>query len=309
MLVPMTADSPSQPDTARPGPFALLRAMRPIQWSKNVLLAVPIITGHAWHDPTRLINLLLAFVGFSLAASSVYLVNDVIDREDDRNHPVKRNRPIASGAVSVSIALFTAALLLGAAVVVGLRIHGWFLELMLAYVVIAMSYTLYFKTKPILDAIFLAGLYTHRIIIGGEATDLFPTPWLLAFSMFIFLSLALAKRHAELTLKELAGDKPSANRGYTHADIPMLAAAGLASGYSAVMVLALYINSKMGDPFYALPRLLWFICPLLIYWITRLWLLSNRGKLRDDPLMFTLTDRVSWLVGALAVATVVVATG
>jgi len=245
----------------------------------------------------------------SLAASAVYLVNDVIDREDDRRHPTKRQRPIASGAVSVPIALAAAALLLGAAIVIGLRIEGWFIELMLAYIVIATSYSMYFKRKPILDAIFLAGLYTHRIVIGGEAVDLFPTPWLLAFSMFIFLSLAFAKRHAELQLRATAGERPSVNRGYTTGDLPLLAAAGIASGYAGVLVLALYINSKMGDPFYELPRLLWLICPLLIYWITRVWLLSHRGKLRDDPLMFTLTDRASWLVMALAVATVVVATG
>jgi len=314
-MEPTTAparDDPTEPTShtpARRRPLALLRAMRPTQWSKNVLLAVPILTGHEWANPDKWLMLLPAFVSFCLAASSVYLVNDVLDAADDRNHPRKRRRPIAAGDVTAPTALIAAALLLAAAIGIGAMLPGWFVELLIAYLILTTSYSLYFKRKPVLDAIFLAGLYTHRIVIGGEATGLFPTPWLLAFGMFMFLSLAFAKRHAELTMIRDAGREPSAGRGYRLVDLPLLLIAGLASGYAGVMVFALYINSITGDPFYELPQLLWFICPLLIYWITRMWLMSNRGELHDDPLLFTLTDRLSWFVGACIVALVVVASG
>jgi len=299
-----TTDAPP-----RSRPLALLRAMRPIQWSKNVLLAVPILTGHEWANPDTWLVLLPAFVSFSLAASSVYLVNDVVDRDDDRQHPRKRRRPIASGAVSVPTALIAAAALFVVAVTIGAMLPGWFLELLIAYLILTTGYSFFFKRKPVLDAIFLAGLYTHRIVIGGEATGLFPTPWLLAFSMFMFLSLAFAKRHAELMMIQKAGRDLPAGRGYRIEDLPLLLIGGIAAGYAGVMVFALYINSIADDPFYQLPQLLWFICPLLVYWITRLWFLSNRGGLHDDPLLFTLTDRLSWFVIACTVVLVVVAAG
>jgi len=299
----------SRPGSIKSQPLALLQGMRPVQWLKNLLLAVPLVTAHEWANLDKLTALLVAFVSFSLAASSVYLVNDVIDAQHDRLHPTKRNRPIASGRLSVPVALVAALVLIGAAVGIAYFVRGWFLELLLVYLVLTASYSFYFKSKPVLDAIFLAGLYTHRIVIGGEAIDEFPTPWLLAFSMFMFLSLALAKRHAELTLMQAAGKEAPANRGYHTRDIPLLAAAGIAAGYAGVMVFALYINSITNAQFYELPQLLWFICPLLIYWITRIWLLSNRGRLRDDPLMFTVTDRVSWFIGLCSVMLVVIAAG
>lgn len=302
-----TADQPTQTSARGFNPLALLRAMRPHQWSKNALLALPLVTGHAWGDTDRLVQLIMAIAAYSLAASSVYLVNDTLDREHDRAHPTKCNRPIASGALGVPAALIATVFIVAGAAALALAVSRAFAMLLLGYVVLSTAYSMYLKRKTVIDVILLAGLYTLRIIAGGLAVGLFPTPWLLAFSAFFFLSLALGKRYAELGDAESRGELRIAGRGYRPGDLQLLSTAGLSSGYLAVVVFALYVSYPDVAMQYNSPLLLWLILPLLLYWLTRFWLLTTRGEMRSDPVLFTMTDRISWLALALTGAIVVVA--
>ncbi|UGQ45490.1 UbiA family prenyltransferase [Massilia endophytica] len=283
----------------------LLRAMRPHQWVKNLLLFVPLMAAHLALQPESLLAGLLAFLCFGLCASSVYLLNDLLDVADDRHHHSKRRRPFASGALPLHYGLLGAPLLLAAAFGLAATLLPWqFGAALGAYYVLTLAYSLRFKRVMALDTITLALLYTLRLIAGAFAFAVPLTSWLLAFSMFIFLSLALVKRFAELKRQLGRGTRHerARGRGYTTGDLDMLSSLGAASGYLSVMVLALYINDSATAAMYRRPQLIWLACPLLLHWITRTWLITHRGNMHDDPVVFAMKDRTSLMVGGLFAA-------
>jgi 4-hydroxybenzoate polyprenyltransferase len=278
-----------------------IEALRLHQWAKNVLLFVPLLSSHQVTQPGALASIATAFVLFGLCASSVYLLNDFIDVRSDRQHPTKRFRPYAVGDLSARAVLSVAPLLaivsfLGS----WLLLPSEFTAALTAYYLLTIAYSTVLKRVMMLDVVVLAMLYTLRIIAGVGAFGGNLTFWLLAFSMFIFVSLALAKRYGELLEARAAGTTSQPRgRGYLTGDLEMIAALGSASGYLSVMVLALYIQDESTTALYRHPQWIWFACPLLLFWISRTWLLTHRGQMHQDPVVFALTNRVSLLTGAL----------
>lgn len=289
---------------------ALWKALRPYQWVKNLLLFLPLVMAHHWGDAEKLRDVVLAFIAFSLAASSAYVLNDLKDLEADRRHPVKRNRPFAAGRLSPGTGIFMAlgALLVAFGISVPL-LPVKFTGMLTLYVVLTLAYSFYLKQKLLVDVFMLAGLYTHRVLAGGAAISIDVTPWLLAFCIFFFLSLAFAKRYAELRRVQNSPGTQMHGRAYQVEDIEIVANVGPTSGYMAVLVLALYVNSSTAETLYARPFLLWLVCPLILYWVTRVWFLARRGHLTEDPLLFSLKDRISLLVVAVMAVLIVLATG
>jgi 4-hydroxybenzoate polyprenyltransferase len=276
-------------------------ALRLHQWLKNLLIFVPLLVSHRMGAPNLLAAGVVAFVLFGLCASSAYLLNDLLDVNSDRRHVSKRNRPLAAGLVSSRSAACCSAILLICAFGGALWILPWqFTVAMAAYYVVTVTYSLWLKRLMIVDVVTLAMLYTLRIIAGTLLFHLVMTFWMLAFSMFIFLSLAFVKRHAELLGARNKGDtdRPG-GRGYFADDLSMISSLGAASGYLSVMVLALYIQDPNTAALYRNPRIIWLACPLLLYWISRVWVLAHRGEMYDDPVVFAIRDRVSLLVGVL----------
>jgi 4-hydroxybenzoate polyprenyltransferase len=283
-----------------------LKVLRPHQWVKNVLIFLPLLLSHQLLEPGKLENALLAFVAFSLAASAGYVLNDLLDLAADRAHPSKKHRPFAAGLVPILYGLPLFVVLVSLSLLVSLWWLPWFFTAMLAlYLLLTITYSFYIKHKLIIDVIVLGGLYTLRILAGGIAVSVPPSSWLLAFSMFFFISLAFLKRYIELL--HLYDQKVIKNRGYEVGDIEMVANVGTTSGYLAVLVFALYINSEKVAELYQSPAILWIICPILLYWITRIWFLAKRQLLLDDPVQFALTDKMSWLVVACIIVFVVLA--
>lgn len=277
----------------------LVRALRPHQWAKNVLLFVPLVMAHRLFDVVGLGLLALAFVAFSLAASFVYVVNDLLDLPSDRRHPRKCRRPFASGRVPIPHGLGLAAGLLAASAALSAALSGDLLLLVGAYVVTSLCYTVRLKRTLMIDVIVLSGLYTLRLFAGGVVAGVTLSPWLLAFSMFFFLSLAFAKRYVELSGCGLASADRLPGRGYAPVDLDIIRSVGPTSGYLAVLVVCLYIHDGTTAAAYRHPERLWWICPALLYWITRVWFLAQRGELHDDPVLFALKDRRSLLTGVL----------
>jgi 4-hydroxybenzoate polyprenyltransferase/phosphoserine phosphatase len=287
---------------------AAAKLMRPHQWAKNVLLFVPLILAHQWFDLGRILSVLLAFVSFSLSASAVYVLNDLLDLEADRKHPTKRNRPLAAGRLSIphGIALFGA--LLTAGITIPLCFLSWtFVGMLAGYLVLTTAYSVHLKREPILDVFVLAGLYTHRILSGGIAANVLVSGWLLAFAVFFFLSLALAKRYAELARASTEDRSTLDRRGYIVEDLGLIQALGPTTGYMAVLTFCLYINASDILGLYRTPTLLWGICLVLFYWITRVWFLARRRLLHEDPVIFATRDRVSYLCGGVVVAFLILA--
>ncbi len=276
------------PDTGR----SYLSALRPHQWLKNILVFLPIMSAQAY-DSITLIKALLAFAAFSLVSSSGYVFNDLMDLRADRAHPRKSARPFASGRVPISLGTALVPLLL----LVGLglaALAGWAtLGIIALYFVLTTLYSLFLKRRAIADICTLAGLYTLRIIAGGLATGLGLSVWLLSFSMFFFFSLAAVKRQAELVDMNARGIKEARRRGYKVDDLPMVSQISVASGFVSVLVMALYINSPGVQQLYSAPWLLWGICLMLLYWISRIVLVTHRGKMHDDPIVYALKDRTS----------------
>lgn len=308
--LPFDAGAPGDPgarDAA--GPLAaFVRACRPRQWAKNLLLAVPVFVGQQWDEPAHWIALAIAFACFGVTASGTYLVNDLFDLRADRAHPTKRGRPLASGALSPGLAVGAAVIMIAGALGASWAVLPPMFALALAvYVVLTLAYSLWAKRKAMLDVIWLACLYCLRIIAGGMAVSIIPSEWLLAFALFIFLSLAFAKRCSEMLLLQAEGGREVTGRAYVIDDHVLVTVMGVAAGYLGVLVLALYINSDAVTELYTHPQALWLVCPLLLYWISRLWHRAIRRQLRDDPLLFAMTDGVSYLVGALAIVVVLAA--
>lgn len=291
------------------GLSALFGALRIHQWVKNVLLFVPLIMAHRITDMALVLKGSLAFAAFSLCASSVYIINDLVDLESDRRHPRKRERPFASGSLQIQTGIVLAPLLLaGALLIAALLLSALFTAILSSYFLLTMAYSLYFRRKLLLDVLLLAGLYTVRILAGAIAVSVIASPWLLTFSMFLFLSLAFLKRFTELRLMEENNQIHHSGRGYVLSDIMMLQNVGSTSGYLAVLVLALYINSREVVELYQHPWVLWLIGPCLLYWITRMWFLAHRGQMTDDPILFAVRDRKSYMVGFAVMVLIFAAT-
>lgn len=289
-----------------------LKAIRLHQWLKNLLIFVPLLTAHKFADVALLAQALLAFLSFGLCASSVYLLNDLLDLEADRHHPTKRRRPFAAGVLPIwSGAVLIPAFLLSSAAIAR-ELPGSFQLALLVYLLATTAYSFFLKRFVLIDVLALAGLYTLRIIAGGAAVGIATTQWLLAFSMFLFLSLALVKRFSELyeareSNRETAPESIR-GRGYYASDLEQIASLGGASGYMSVLVLALYINSQDVAVLYSQPNLLWLVCAVLLYWISRVWLLAHRGEMHEDPIVFAIKDRVSYIALVLAATILMLAT-
>lgn len=295
-IVPVAVDRGSSLDQW----VALLRMH---QYVKNALVFVPLVTSHRF-TLEAIVTSLLAFVAFSLCASAVYIVNDLVDVQADRHHPKKRTRPLASGALPTWPAAALSLALLVAAALVSLSISVQFAGTLAAYFGLTTAYTFVLKRKMLVDVIVLSLLYSVRVIAGGVAISVPVSEWLLAFSMFIFTTLALLKRYVELSRRLDAGLTDPGNRNYKVGDIGIVAALAAASGFNAVTVFALYISSDSARQLYAHAQVLWLICPLLMYWIGRALLMAHRRHMDDDPIVFAFKDRPSLiilgLVGVLA---------
>ena len=273
-----------------------VQALRIHQWAKNLLLFLPLILSHQVGNVGAIMAALAGYVSFSFCASSVYLLNDLLDLEHDRQHSSKRLRPFASGNLSISIGLIASPLLLVLALVMATVLPLEFILIICGYYFLTMLYSFLLKAFAIVDVILLACLYTTRIIAGAAAISVVPTFWLLAFSMFLFMSLAIVKRFTELNNLQNSDSTQPAGRGYQAGDLDILSMLGSASGFMAVLVFALYINAEETQVLYETPELLWFICPLLLYTVSRIWLLAHRGVLDEDPVVFAITDRSSQFV-------------
>ncbi len=287
---------------------ALNRALRTYQWVKNVLLFVPMLMAHRIAETELWTSAALGFVAFSLCASSAYVVNDLVDREADRQHPAKRHRPFASGALSFGFGMVLVPVLVVSAFgLAWVALPAAFRLTLAVYLVVTLAYSFVLKQQPVIDVLVLAGLYALRIFAGGAATGVPVSEWLLAFSIFFFLSLALLKRFAELRRLEIVGADALQGRGYRGDDVPILRTAGQAAGYLSVFVLVFHIRSPEVSVLYSTPMLLWGVGVLLLYWITRAWLLAGRGDLDDDPILFAAKDPASYAVFGLVGALLLVA--
>jgi 4-hydroxybenzoate polyprenyltransferase/phosphoserine phosphatase len=277
---------------------AWVKLLRVHQWAKNALVFVPIFAAHRF-DFGSMAQAAVAAIAFSLAASTIYILNDLVDLDADRGHRSKRLRPLAAGVVSVWQAMLVAPVLLVGALAIGLLVSGAFVAVLLGYLALTTAYTFYLKRKMMIDVVTLASLYTLRVIGGTVAIGAVPSEWILAFSMFIFTSLALIKRYVELAAKVDAGLPDPTNRNYRKSDLQVLGALAAASGFNAVTVFALYIASDTVHGLYQHPAALWLICPILLYWVGRALIMAERRLMDDDPIVFALRDWNSLLAFAL----------
>jgi 4-hydroxybenzoate polyprenyltransferase/phosphoglycolate phosphatase-like HAD superfamily hydrolase len=275
---------------------ALFKAMRPQQWAKNALLFLPLMVAHE-SNPWLWLTVFSVFWAFSLVASSTYIWNDLMDLPSDRRHPRKKHRPMASGALSIAHAFVLMKLLGLAGFILAWLAGGWpVLIVVVLYTLATLLYTFVLKRIAFVDVLTLGLLYTLRVIAGGVAAGLLVSNWLLATSLFVFLSLALVKRCAELEFLQLEGGQDPHGRGYRMSDLGYLVSMGVSSGFMAVTVIALYVDSQAGSVLYSHPLFLWGICPVFLYWIMRIWILTSRKEMIDDPVHFAIHDRVSWCV-------------
>lgn len=290
-----------RPDAGPPRPAvwkAWFRALRPHQWSKNVLVFLPLVLAHQVDQGLKWLNLALAFAVFSACASAVYLINDLLDVEADRHHPTKQFRPLAAGWIRPWQAAVVAVLMMaGALAASAVLLPTAFTAALGLYLLMTSAYSFYFKRTLFLDVVILAGLYTLRLLAGGFAAEVEVSEWLRAFSMFLFISLALVKRYVELRTAQPAVEGRANRRGYLVEDAELIPIIGLVSGYVSVLVFCLYLNSTKVALLYPHCSILWLIAPALLYWLTRLWLLARRNVLADDPVVAAFTDPNSYAVG------------
>ena len=294
-----------RPDSRLP---TLIMAMRLHQWVKNLLIFVPLIMAHRINDPVLWARGGTAFLAFSLLASGVYLFNDFCDLDTDRRCPSKSKRPFASGALPLYWGFIFVPLCFVLGLLATALLDQSFLLALLVYLVLTFSYSFWLKRLALVDVLMLAGLYTWRIVAGALATEVLLSAWLLAFSVFLFFSLALLKRVSELVLMKMQNRDDYVGRGYTPSDGDHLYVFGVCSGYMSVLVFALYINSDQVRGLYQETAFLWLICPLLLYWVSRLWLIGKRGGMDLDPIIFAVKDGISYLVGSIILVILWVAT-
>jgi 4-hydroxybenzoate polyprenyltransferase len=281
---------------------AAIKELRPHQWAKNVLLFVPLYFAHEYTNLELVFTVVMAFLSFSFAASSIYVLNDLVDLPSDRQHRSKRNRPLAAGTLSIpeGIGLSITAFTLSMALAV-VFVNPKFVLVVLGYVALTTAYSFSLKQKMIVDVLTLASLFTYRVMAGGVAASIPISEWLLAFSIFFFTSLAFVKRYAELIQVKADGRIAIKGRNYVMADMPIIVGAGLSSGFLAVLVFALYINTPTIVQYYPRQDLLWGICLVLVYWIMRIWFLAARDQMHDDPVLFAVKDRISLMAGVVVV--------
>jgi 4-hydroxybenzoate polyprenyltransferase len=301
---------------------AWVRAIRLHQWAKNVLIFLPVLLAHV-RAVGPMVTACLAFLSFGLAASATYILNDLLDLESDRHHPRKRRRPFAAGDLSPMAGVATVLVFFAASLTIALLLprvlvalspqfpwngQGRFLEWLVVYAVSTTAYSLRLKRMVLVDVIVLSGLYTVRILAGSAAAGVPVSPWLAAFSIFFFLSLAFVKRFAELEglriRSEATGTIAVKGRGYRISDLEQVRSFGTASGYASVIVFALYIGNEVAKNLYPHYSRLWLLVPVLLLWLSRLWLLASRGELHEDPVVYAITDKRSLLLGAVVVAIV-----
>lgn len=272
---------------------AAFESLRPLQWLKNALVFVPLAAAHRLAEPQLLLRALQAFVAFSLCASAVYLLNDLRDAPADQTHPHKRLRPIASGRLPRSVAVALMAALLAGTVAAAWPLGARTAAALAAYLALMIAYTLRLKAIVLLDALVLAAGYALRVLGGGLAVAIVPSARLLAFCIFLFFSLALVKRYAELALLRLRDGRAAHARAYLLEDQEFIVALGTSCGALSVLVLALYMGSETVTRLYSRAGFIWLTCVLLLYWISHMWLMAHRGRMTDDPLVFAVKDRVS----------------
>ncbi len=284
-----------------------IRALRPHQWAKNILVFVPLLLAHSYFDESRVLSTLLAFTSFCLCASAVYIFNDLMDLDADRRHPVKKNRPFAAGDLSILSGLVLSVLLLVLSAFLAFNISLGYTLVFAVYFLTTTAYSLGLKSVALLDVFILAGLYSLRVLAGTFSADAQASFWLLAFSLFIFFSLAMLKRYSELYNLERRGKKRILVRGYSTDDKEILALLGVASGYISVLVMALYITTPEHMVEYRKPEFLWIVFPALLFWISRIWLLASRGQMNEDPVLFALKDLPSYFIALIAATGVILA--
>lgn len=285
-----------------------MKAIRLHQWVKNFLVFVPFLLDHRFNDGDAFIQLILTFLGLSILASFTYIINDLLDLESDRLNQYKCNRPFASCLISIKQAVVMMLILFTVLIVLLSFVSLPVILVLFIYLIATLSYSFYLKRVAILDVTMLAGLFSLRVIAGIVAIDSGWSFWLLAFSMFFFLSLAFAKRFSEIENLRKENRTTTVGRGYHVEDLPMLNISGVAAGYLSILVIALYIDSEKVREMYVHPEILWLICPLLMYWVGRIWLITCRGEMHEDPIVFAIRDKVSILTASLCFAIMASAT-
>ena len=285
-----------------------LRSMRFYQWVKNLLLFVPAITSHTIYDISVAGNATLAFLSFGFAASAGYILNDLLDLEEDRRHPTKKQRPFASGRASIGSGILLAIASLSFSAVIATMVPPAFLSALIPYLTLTSLYSLFLKRLLVVDVLTLALLYTLRVIAGSAATGIVLSPWLLSFAFFLFLSLAFSKRAADLIQHQQDNRKAVLGRGYVTTDLDAVCIAGMCSGFLSSLVLALYISSESVQLLYRQPIFLWGLQPILLYYISRLWVICRRGELTEDPIQYTTSEPSTYVAAFLAIVVLLAAT-
>ena len=294
-------------DSANGGSRVWGRALRLHQWLKNLLVFVPLLAAHQATDPQLLLSTIIAFLSFSACASSVYLLNDLLDLPADRKHNRKKTRPFAAGELSIRSGLVAIPLLLAASIFLALQLPPRFIAALGSYYMLTLAYSFFLKKQVIVDVMLLASLYTLRIIAGSVATDIKPSFWLLTFSMFVFLSLALVKRYSELRAAVTASKVALTGRGYHADDLPVVLSLGSSSGMVSVLILAMYTQAEIVPSMYAAREWLWLAPPLMLYWTARLWMKAARGEVNEDPVIFAAKDWQSLTVALMIACTFLLA--
>jgi 4-hydroxybenzoate polyprenyltransferase len=287
---------------------AWLREIRPHQWAKNLLIFLPAMAAHLQWTEGQVVRLISGFAAFCLLASSVYVVNDLVDAPNDRQHATKKHRPIAAGLISPAAATIGALSLIAASAIITWRLPREFQLTLAIYLVLTTAYSFVLKRRVLLDVICLASLYTIRVVAGSTLVDAPLSQWFLAFSIFFFFSLALVKRVAELRPMVASGEQAIAGRGYMAPDLPTLTSLGTAASMASSLVFCLYITSSEITVLYRHPSLLWIGLPLFLYWQARVWLLTSRGRMNEDPVVFALKDKMSYLIALGFLVTIWLAT-
>lgn len=277
----------------------IIKEIRVYQWVKNLLLFLPILLAHTLGNVTDLTNVVIGFFSFSISASFVYVLNDLLDLDSDRSHPRKKKRPLASGDLPIQIGIALVPLLLIIGIGLSFFLSPKFQFILFSYILITTAYSFSLKKVPILDIILLATLFTTRIVAGAFAANVYLSMWILAFSMFFFMNLAVLKRYTELLVMKKKNEIEAKGRGYHIEDMGLLLSMGPAAGFLSILVFVLYIDSAQATGLYSEPLILWLIAPVFLYWISRIWHLSVRGKMTDDPIVFTGKDKVSYVVGLI----------
>jgi 4-hydroxybenzoate polyprenyltransferase len=302
-LMPPGHDTRRSATLVWPNALAIISAIRVRQWSKNVLVFVPVMvspvsTTENWYQSV------LAFLAFSLVASMSYVCNDLLDLQADRAHPTKRLRPFASGALPVASAIFLIPVLLAAACLAAFPLAVSFQMTLVFYFLLTCLYSIYLKRMLMIDVVVLGCLYAIRVAAGGEATGIRPSEWLIAFSVFFFLALALIKRQAELATMLKLRRKRAGNRSYRTEDFPVIAALASSAAFNAVTIYAVFVWFELQNELYSTPEVLWFAIPMLVYWLGRAVLLAHRGSMLEDPIVFAATDAKSLICGAVVLGIV-----